>query len=138
MGLAIARQEPLETEIRVTGVHALVMLAGEVDVSTVESLYEELAALAREGVCHVALNLAEVTFMDSTGLALLVSEHKRSESMGGELIVFSPSRGIRRLFEVAGMDSFFNVRPKMAHNSSCVADAHQAVESPADASESVG
>lgn len=128
MGLAIARKEPLETEIRATGVHALVMLAGEVDVSTVGSVYEELARLAGEGVCHVALNLAEVTFMDSTGLALLVSEHKRSEAMGGELIVFSPSQQVRRLFEVTGMDSFFNLRPKIAHDAPEIAEAHRAVE----------
>ncbi len=128
MALAIARHDLLDTEIRVTGVHALVMLAGELDVSTVGRVYEELAGLARDGVCHVALNLAEVSFMDSTGLALLVSEHKRSEAMGGELILFSPSRLVRRLFEVTGLESFFNVRPKIVHNGFEVSEAHGAVE----------
>ncbi len=119
MALLISREEfgaadLLETEIRRVETHALVMLAGEVDVSTVGQLYEELAALAHEGVCHVALNLAEVTFMDSTGLSVLVTEHKRMESMKGELIIFRPSRDLRRLFQITGLDDYFNIRPRRA------------------------
>ncbi len=101
MALSISRDEDdnqrteelLETDIKSVGIHALVALAGEVDISTVGQLYEQLAALQREGVQHVALNMAEVTFVDSTGLSVLVSLHKRMESMEGELIVFSPSAG---------------------------------------------
>ena len=116
MALSVNREESspelLETEIRSVNTHALFVLAGEVDLSTVGLLYEQMAALAAEGVCHVALNMAEVTFCDSTGLSLLVTEHKRTESMGGELIIFSPSPKVRKLFEVSGLDSYFNVRPK--------------------------
>ena len=90
----------------------MVILIGEIDLSTVGQLYEDLAELAHEGVCHVSLNVAEVTFMDSTGLSLLVTEHKRMESMKGELILFSPSRLVRRLFEISGLDSYLNIRPK--------------------------
>ena len=119
MALLISHEElapptPLETEIRRVGTHALVLLVGEIDLSTVGQLYEELAELAHEGVCHVSLNVAEVTFMDSTGLSLLVTEHKRMESMKGELIIFSPSRQVRRLFEICGLDSYLNIRPKRA------------------------
>jgi anti-sigma B factor antagonist len=104
--------ELLGIQTRRVGTHALVILAGEIDLSTVGQIYEELAALASEGVCHVSLNVAEVTYIDSTGLSLLVSEHKRVESMNGELILFSPSRQMRRLLEITGLDSFLDIRPK--------------------------
>lgn len=104
--------ELLETEIRRVQTHALVILAGEIDLSSVGELYEKLAELARDGVCHVALNVAEVTYLDSTGLSLLVSEHKRMDSLNGELIIFSPSEPIRRLFQITGLDSYLNIRPK--------------------------
>jgi anti-anti-sigma factor len=90
----------------------LVILVGEIDLSTVGELYEKLSELADEGVCHVALNVAEVTFIDSAGLSLLVSEHKRMESMDGELIIFSPSRNMRRLLQITALDSYLNIRPK--------------------------
>lgn len=117
MALLMSREvlgthEVVETEIRRVGAHALVALAGEIDVSTVGQLYEQLAELARDGVCHVSLNVAEVTFMDSTGLSLLVSEHKRMESMKGELIIFSPSWQVRRLFQVTALDTYLNIRPQ--------------------------
>ncbi len=74
----------------------------------------QLAALAAEGVCHVSLNVAEVTFVDSTGLSILVSEHKRAESMNGELIIFSPSTQLRELLQITGLDSYLNIRPNKA------------------------
>jgi anti-sigma B factor antagonist len=118
--------EVLETEIRQVGTHALVILAGEIDVSTVGQLYPILAELARGGVCHVSLNVAEVTFIDSTGLSLLISEHKRAESMNGELIIFSPSDQMRRLFEITALDGVLNVRPistAPAHSHHATSDA---------------
>ena len=117
MALSIIRDDSftgnrLKTEIRRVETHAVVALAGEVDLSTVGYLYEQFADLAREGVCHVSLNMVEVTFMDSTGLSLLITEHKRMASMKGELIIFSPSWELRRLFQITGLDSYFNIRPR--------------------------
>jgi hypothetical protein len=63
MALLISREDAadqpadlLETEIRSVGTHALVILAGELDVSSVGLLYEQLAALSAEGICHVSLH----------------------------------------------------------------------------------
>jgi anti-anti-sigma factor len=119
MALQISRgvlsaSDLLETEIETEGTHAVVVLAGEVDISTVGKLYEELAELARANVCHIALNVAEVTFIDSTGLSLLVTEHKRAESMNGELLVFSPTLQLVRLLQITGLDAYLNIRPRLA------------------------
>ena len=111
LALRVSRNGILETEIRKgESQHALVMLAGELDTSTVPQLYEELAGLTREGVRHIAIDLAELAFADSTGLSALIAAHKRAEAVGGELILFSPNRDIRRLFEVTGIDSYFNLK----------------------------
>ena len=66
------------------------VLAGQLDIFTVGQLYEQFAALAAGGFCHVYVNVSEVTFMDSTCLSILVPEHKRAGSMNGELIIFFP------------------------------------------------
>jgi anti-anti-sigma factor len=116
MALSVAYQgsppQLLDSEIRTVGSHALVALAGELDLSSVGLVYEQLRTITNDGVCHVALNMAEVTFADSTALSLLVSEHKRVESLGGELIIFAPSHELRRLFEITGLHNYLNVRPK--------------------------
>jgi anti-anti-sigma regulatory factor len=63
---------------------------------------------------HVALSLAELDFIDSPDLSVLVPEHKRTESMGGELIIFSPRPRVRKVFEATGLDEYFNIRPTKA------------------------
>jgi anti-sigma B factor antagonist len=57
-------------------------LAGELDTSNVAQLYEELADLTRDGVRHIAINLAELDFVNSTGLSALIAAHKRAEAQG--------------------------------------------------------
>ncbi len=75
------------------------------------SFTRKLAELTREGVRHIAINLAELEFMDSTGLSAIIAAHKRAMAHGGELLIFSPSKDIRRLFEVTGIDTYLNIRP---------------------------
>jgi anti-anti-sigma regulatory factor len=48
----------------------LVILAGELDTSNVAQLYEELADLTREGVRHIAINLAELEFVTTGTTAI--------------------------------------------------------------------
>jgi anti-anti-sigma factor len=114
--LRISRNdEILETEIRkAPPEHALIMLAGELDASNVSRLYEEFADLARAGIRHISLNLAELEFVDSTGLSAIIAAHKRAVKLGGELIIFSPQPQIRNLFAVSGIDDYLNIRPPKA------------------------
>ena len=87
------------------------MLAGELDTSNVNQLYEVLADLTRNGIRHIALNLAELHFVDSTGLSAIIAAHKRADSLGGELIVFSPQPATRELLTISGIDQYLNIRP---------------------------
>jgi anti-sigma B factor antagonist len=112
VALDVRRNTPLTTEIRGSQHHALVILTGELDVSTAGQLYEELAALTREGMIHVALDLRALEFIDSTGISVLIAEHKRTAAAGGELIILMPHRQVRRVFEVSGLMGIFDVVPK--------------------------
>ena len=51
----------------------------------------------------VAVDLAEVTFMDSTGLTTLMDAHVAAESNGWSFAVRRPSPAVRRVFELAGV-----------------------------------
>ena len=115
VALRVSRSTLLETEVRrAESEHAVVVLAGELDTSTVGQLYEELAELTREGVRHLVIDVAELDFVDSTGLSAIIAAHKRVEASGGELIVLDPSRDMRRLFEITGIDNYLNIRPSEA------------------------
>jgi anti-sigma B factor antagonist len=112
VALEISQDDILETEIRkALPDHALVMLAGELDTSNVSRIYEVFAELTGTGVRHIALNLAELEFVDSTGLSAIIALHKRTQQLGGELIIFSPKPAVRNLFVVTGINEYLDIRP---------------------------
>ena len=77
----------------------VVSIAGEIDLATSSSLGECLEAHA--GI--VVIDLAKVTFIDSSGLGVLVRERKRVRSRSGDLRLRAPQDHVRRVFEVTGL-----------------------------------
>ena len=59
----------------------LLVVHGELDIATAPELVEMLHRLRRQGHA-VQVDLAEVTFMDSTGLTTLMDAHLAAESNG--------------------------------------------------------
>jgi anti-sigma B factor antagonist len=112
MTLVVRRHARLTPEIRSEADHAVVTLVGDLDASTAGLLYEQFAALTREGAMHVALDLEGLAFMDSTGLSVIIAEHKRTTSLGGELTIYSPQEPVRKLFEMTGLMELLDVLPK--------------------------
>jgi anti-anti-sigma factor len=79
----------------------LVSATGEIDMSTVEVLERELTT-AREDGSTVLLDLSGVTFIDSTGLHLLLEASHSSATSDWGFFVVRPSRAVWRLIEVSG------------------------------------
>jgi anti-anti-sigma factor len=104
-------QSPVDPGADLPDEHALVVLTGELDMASAPQLSARLAELAEEKVKHVVIDLSGLGFIDSSGLSLLLSEHKRVDALGGELIILSPGRQARRVFELTGLDLVFNIRP---------------------------
>jgi len=101
----------LEIEVQNSDQRTLVTLSGELDASTASSLYDTLSELEVADAHNVVIDLAKVTFMDSTGLAVIVTEHKRLRHAKGTLTVFSPPSSVRRLFEITGLTKVLDIVP---------------------------
>lgn len=71
-----------------------VHLAGEIDMANVRRLREALVELDDESVHQIYIDLADVTFMGSCGLAVLVATSRRCRAHGRELILGAPSRAV--------------------------------------------
>jgi anti-sigma B factor antagonist len=80
----------------------LLVLHGELDIATAPELVAMLHRLRRQGHA-VELDLAEVTFMDSTGLTTLMDAHLAAQSNGWSFSVRRTSSAVRRVFELAGV-----------------------------------
>jgi anti-sigma B factor antagonist len=99
----------LETEV-VGPEEYVIAVAGEVDLYTCPEFKEELLRVADEGAVHVVVDLTQTTFIDSTGLGVLlrgVERLRRRED--GRLSVVCTDANMRRLFEITGLDRIFGV-----------------------------
>ena len=75
---------------------------GELDIATAPELVEMLDRFRRQGHA-VAVDLAEVTFMDSTGLTMLMDAHLAAGDNGWAFEIRRASPAVRRVFELAGV-----------------------------------
>jgi stage II sporulation protein AA (anti-sigma F factor antagonist) len=82
----------------------IVRLAGELDHHEAEELRDQWKdMLYLNPVKHVILNLEQMSFMDSSGLGVILGRYKEVLQLGGEMVVCSVSPSIKRLFEMSGM-----------------------------------
>lgn len=79
----------------------VVALAGEFDLASAQLVDEELAR-AQESYSVVVLDLSQVTFMDSTGLHVVLRVDERMHEAGSTLRVVPGSAQVQRLFQLTG------------------------------------
>jgi anti-sigma B factor antagonist len=84
------------------------ILTGQLDLATAPLLAAELVNLAQHGG-DVVLDIGQLTFVDSTGLSLFVSQHKKLAAQGHSLVISSPTPSARRLFEITGLTDVLSI-----------------------------
>ncbi len=84
-------------------------MEGEVDLSNAAGLREHLIEQVQQGNYNLAVDLAGVEFMDSSGLAVLISGLRRSKEHGGSLVLISPTSSVERVLTITGLDRVFNI-----------------------------
>jgi len=83
-------------------------LEGEIDVHTAPAFRDALLQAIDEGARRIVVDAAKVTFMDSTGLGVLVCGERRLPPLGGSLAVACAGR-IGRLLEMTGLHDVFTL-----------------------------
>ena len=83
---------------------ATLRLAGELDLASAVALKGCLDGQIAEGHAHLRLDLSGITFLDATGLSVLVDAHQRLLEVRGALIITAMSARCRRLIEMVGLD----------------------------------
>lgn len=79
----------------------VVHVAGEVDIVTAPVLQRHLDVALSAGRPLVVIDLAETTFLDARGVAVLVRARQRVVAAGGRLVVRRPPALVRRVLKLA-------------------------------------
>jgi anti-anti-sigma factor len=91
--------EPFELELRRERDRVTVVPYGELDLATSPRLAAQLDALVAAGVTDIVLDLTRLTFMDSTGLNLVI-RHSHRDGVGFRVI--DGGQRVARVFDIAG------------------------------------
>ncbi len=86
----------------------LVALRGELDLSTSDRLAQALDEVAG-AERRVVLDLRDVSFMDSTGLAVILRYHQRAKDGRYDLVVVRGPEPVDRVFKVTGTDELLEL-----------------------------
>jgi anti-sigma B factor antagonist len=101
--------EELDISVRKLDGTAVVAVAGEIDVYTSPVLQEQLVQVLRDGSSSIVLDLSEVTFLDSTGLGVLITGLKRCRSAEGDLVLVTAQPNVLKVLEITGLNDVFKV-----------------------------
>lgn len=91
------------------GAFVLVNVSGKLDVAGPPQLRDELAQVMKVENCSVAVDIAEVEYMDSSGLEVLVSANIRALTHGQDFVVLYPSPQALCLFEITGLGDVVSI-----------------------------
>lgn len=100
----------LEISSEITDEKAIIRIEGEVDVSNASELRDALDTALADGAKEVEADFAEVAYIDSTGIGVLVGAAHRAQESGSVLVVASPQKNVERVFSLLGVDKDLNVR----------------------------
>jgi anti-anti-sigma factor len=102
-----ADDAPLRVEHAADGI----AFSGEIDAHAARLVRSTLLPLADSGALRV--DLSGVTFIDSSGLRVVLEVHQALERAGRHLVLVAPSRPVARLIQVAGLSSHLHLDPSI-------------------------
>ena len=91
-------------EIDIDG--STVAVGGEIDAYTAPQVAGALAGVTGD----ITLDLADVEFIDSSGLRVILEFHQSVAERGAIFTVANPSHAVQRLFEISSVDEYLHIR----------------------------
>ena len=106
LGGAGGAEAAVSTSVDGDGV-AIIALAGELDVSNVDELQAQIAPVLDQNPDRLVFDLTELTFMDSSGIAVLLQVAARID----DVRLRNPTQIVRRLVASTGLTDVLPIEP---------------------------
>jgi anti-sigma B factor antagonist len=101
-------------EYPAAGSHRVLSLEGEIDLHVSPAIAGELSSLIRDKPEKLVLDLSNVSYIDSSGLAVLLDGMRKMEAYRGKLYLTGMQDSVRTIFETSRLDQAFRIRPDVA------------------------
>jgi anti-anti-sigma factor len=102
----------LDVEIQAHPGQAILVLHGELDLETKAQLQDEaIEQLGVPGLATLGLDLADITFLDSSGVSVLVELRNQAQERGIDVEIVAVSRRVARVLTIVGLAESFGIPP---------------------------
>ena len=111
---------PAGSSLRHTGFHVeiaagdgatLLRLSGELDMATAPRLREALSSVLDARPSSIAVDVADLTFVDSTGVGVFLSASRRAATIECPFVVRFPRRAVLRVLRLTGVERLMVIEP---------------------------
>lgn len=99
----------LDVSTRADGI-AVVVPRGRLNMVSARQLKETFSDLVAAGSSRIVVDLAETTFLDSSGLGALIGGLKAARQAGGDLRIARPTPAVVSVFELTNLDRVLRAR----------------------------
>lgn len=83
----------------------VIKLNGDLDHHSAGKLRERIdRELERTGAINAAFDFTHVSFMDSSGIGLIMGRYKIVHALGGKIVIYGLSDNVRRIIEMSGIN----------------------------------
>lgn len=91
----------------------VITVVGEIDLSTSGQLDGAVVEALDQATSHLTLDLSDVTFLDSSGLGVIVKALKRAKEVGTAFDVVATNERVLKVFNLTGLDSVIDISPTL-------------------------
>jgi len=89
----------------------VVALEGEIDLHESPGMREALRPLIEQKLPRIFIDMTDVSYIDSSGIAVIIDAMQRVQAYGGKLALFGIRPNVRTVFEIARLDQVFKIFP---------------------------
>ena len=90
---------------------SILPLEGEIDLHVSPQISASLAALVAKKPAQLFVDLSKVSYIDSSGLAILIEAMQNVAGYGGKFALCGLQESVRPIFEIARLDQVFRIFP---------------------------
>ena len=102
----------MQIKSRIVNKTLYIMLSGELDEYTAPTVRKNLDTImdTEKGFIQIVFDLSELSFMDSTGVGVLIGRYKKMKESNKPIFITNPSRNAERIFKMSGL---YEIMPKI-------------------------
>ena len=93
---------------------SILPLEGEIDLHVSPQIGASLAAMVAKKPAQLVVDLSKVSYIDSSGLAVLIEAMQNVDRYGGKFALSGLQESVRPIFEIARLDQVFRIFPDTA------------------------